>query len=65
MDRIKGVPFEMEFRGRIVTAYYVVEDGCVRARHNGGWTNWTQVGGSAPVSIARMLLWEMLEGKAA
>ena len=65
MDHSKGTPFEMTINGRTVTAYYVVEDGCVRARHNGEWTNWTQVGGSPVVSIARMLLREMLEAKAA
>lgn len=51
---------EMEADGKMYHATYVVEDGCVQATCNGRKTTWTQVGGSEPVWVARMLLREIL-----
>ena len=52
--------FEMATGGKTDRATYVVEDQCVQVTYNGRKSTWTQIGGSTPEMVARMLLHEVI-----
>ena len=58
--RAPSIAFEMATGGKSYRAAYMVETDCVQVTYDGRKSTWTQVGGSTPEMVARMLLHELL-----
>jgi hypothetical protein len=50
----------LKIAGKTYVATYDVEDDCVQVTHKGRRSVWTQIGGSRPEDVAKMLLRELL-----
>lgn len=50
----------LKIAGKTYVATYEVEDNCVQVTHKGRRSIWTEIGGSRPEVVAKMLLRELL-----